>query len=182
MESTPASRISLTVFKPDAPMKLDFDCVGVSVEVERTTAYLSLGSSLGDRRGYIDMAIDMLSKSEHIIVKKVSGCVETNPYGGVAQNKFLNCAVEIETLLTPHRLLQAIHEVEKECGRVRSKHWEDRTLDIDIVFFGKKVIETDDLTVPHPDYANRLFVLIPLKEIAPDFICPKNHKAIKELI
>lgn len=181
MESVPASKISLTVYKPEAPMKLDFDSVGVSVEVERTTAYLSLGSSLGDKRGYISRAIDLLGKEKHIKVNRVSDCIETAPYGGVAKNEFLNCAVEIETLLPPHELLNVLHKIENECGRTRTQHWEDRTLDMDIIFFGKKVITEDDLIVPHPDYANRDFVLTPMKQIAPDFVCPLKRKAIKDM-
>ncbi len=182
MNELPANKISLTVYKPHAPMKLDFDTVGVNVEVERTTAYLSLGSSLGDRRGYIDKAIRLLGSKPYIKVKKASDYMETKPYGGVAQNTFINCAVEIETLYSPRRLLNVIHEIEAECGRVRNKHWEDRTLDIDIVFFGKKVVYEDDLIIPHPDYKNREFVLAPLKQIAPNFICPVSHKAIKDIM
>ncbi len=181
MENTAAKAIDLTVYKPEAPMKLDFDSVGVSVRLERTTAYLSLGSSMGDRMGYIDLAVKTLDEVRGIKVTKVSNCIETEPYGGVAQNKFINCAVEIETLLSPKHLLDAIHDVEFRCGRVRSKHWEDRTLDIDIVFFGKQVIESDDLIVPHPDYQNRRFVLEPLKQIAPDFICPLSHKRLRDM-
>lgn len=181
MNDLPASKISLTVYKPHAPMKLDFDTVGVNVEVERTCAYLSLGSSIGDRHGYLDKAIKLLDSKPNIKVKKVSDYVETQPYGGVAKNTFINCAVEIETLYSPRRLLDVIHDIESECGRVRNNHWEDRTLDIDIVFFGKKVIFEDDLIIPHPDYQNRGFVLNPLRQIAPNFICPVSHKAIKDI-
>lgn len=181
MESSAAKSIDLTVYKPEAPMKLDFDTVGVSVRVERTTAYLSLGSSLGDRRAYLDLAVKKLDEAPHIRVKRISDYMETEPMGGVAQNKFLNCAVEIETFLSAHKLLDTIHRIEAECGRVRTRHWEDRTLDIDIIFFGKQVIESDDLVVPHPLYAQRKFVTEPLKQIAPDFICPLTHKQIKDL-
>lgn len=181
MNDTPASRITLTVYKPEAPMKLKFDTVGVTVDVIRERVYLSLGSSMGDRRKYLDDAIEKLNTSCGITVKKVSEYIETEPYGGVAQNKFLNCAVEIETLLSPHELLNTIHRIEHECGRIREKHWEDRTLDIDIVFFGKRIISEDDLIIPHPEYHKRSFVLTPLKEIAPDFICPLLNKTIKNI-
>lgn len=181
MESVPASKISLTVYKPEAPMKQKFDTVGVTVEVERNTAYLSLGSSLGDKRKYLETAIEKLNTHPHIRVKKVSSFIPTEPYGGVAENVFLNCAVEIETLLSPRELLEAVHKIESECGRVRCRRWEDRTLDIDIIFFGKKVISEDDLIVPHPEYHKRGFVLNPLKEIAPDFVCPLLKKAIKDI-
>ena len=181
MEQTPASKIVLTVYKPQAPMKLKFKTVGVTVEVCREMAYLSLGSSVGDRQKYLDTAVEKLSACRGISVKRVSDYIQTEPYGGVAKNKFLNCAVEIETLLTPRQLLKTINAIENECGRVRKERWGDRTLDIDIVFFGKHIISDDDLIIPHPEYHNRDFVLTPLKQIAPDFICPKILKPLKEI-
>lgn len=181
MEATPASKIVFTVYKPEAPMKLKFKTVGVTVEVCREMAYLSIGSSMGDRKQYLDSAVEKLNACRGISVKKVSDYIQTEPYGGVAENKFLNCAVEIQTLLSPHQLLDTIHAIEKECGRVRDKRWGDRTLDIDIVFFGKRIIAEDDLVIPHPEYHNRDFVLTPLKQIAPDFICPKLLKPVKEI-
>lgn len=182
MEHMPADKISLTVYKPNAPMKHKFDTVGVSVEVERTTAYLSLGSSLGEKKDYLDKAIEKLNAYPYISVKKVSDYIQTMPYGGVAKNTFVNCAVEIQTLYTPKQLLSVIHKIEAECDRVRSRRWDDRTLDIDIIFFGKQVIVQDDLIVPHADYFRRDFVLTPLKQIAPDFVCPVLKKPIKEIL
>lgn len=181
METTSAKRIVLTVYKPEAPMKLKFQTVGVTVDVSRERVLLSLGSSMGDRKQYLDAAIEKLNTCRGITVKKVSDYICTEPYGGVAENEFLNCAVEIETLLSPRQLLNAIHAIEKECGRVRDKRWGDRTLDIDIVFFGKRIVCEDDLVIPHPEYRKRDFVLIPLKQIAPDFICPQLQKPIKEI-
>lgn len=181
MAATTASRIVLTVYKPQAPMKQKFDTVGVTVDVLREKAYLSLGSSMGERSQYLNSAIEKLNTCSGIFVKKVSDYVETEPYGGVAENKFINCAVEIETLLSPRQLLNEIHRIEYECGRVRNKHWGDRTLDIDIIFFGKQIIAEDDLVIPHPEYHKRDFVLIPMKQIAQNFICPKFLKPIKEL-
>lgn len=181
MEATPANRIVLTVYKPQAPMKQKFDTVGVTVDVSREKVYLSLGSSMGERRKYLDAAIEKLNTCRQITVKKVSDYIETEPYGGVAENKFLNCAVEIETLFSPRLLLNEIHRIEAECGRVRNKRWGDRTLDIDIIFFGKHIITEDELVIPHAEYHKRDFVLAPLKQIAPDFICPKLLKPVKSI-
>ena len=139
------SAISLTVWKPDAPMNRKFDKVGVTVTAERERAYLSLGSSMGDRKKYLDTAIEKLNSTRGIKVEKVSDYISTKPYGGVAE----------------------IHRIEAECQRVREKRWGDRTLDIDIIFFGDKRINDGVLTVPHPDYLNRDFVKIPLKQLAP---------------
>lgn len=157
--------VSLTVRKPEAPMKRKFDSVGVTVSAVRETAYLSLGSSTGDRKNYLDTAVRELAATRGIRVTGVSDYIATNPYGGVAKNEFLNCAVKISTVLSPHALLREIHRIEDMCGRVRELRWDDRTLDIDIVFFGDKTVEDDVLTIPHPDYMNRDFVKIPLQQL-----------------
>ena len=173
MDAAAAQKIVLTVYKPEAPMKLKFTTVGVTVEVVRERAYLSLGSSIGDRAKYLNTALEKLNESRGVTVKKVSDFIETEPYGGVAQNKFLNCAAEVETLLSPRELLSVIHKIENECGRVRDKRWGDRTLDIDIIFFGERQICDDDLVIPHPEYHKRDFVLIPMQQIAPHIV--KNN-------
>jgi 2-amino-4-hydroxy-6-hydroxymethyldihydropteridine diphosphokinase len=126
-------------------------------------------------------AIKKLGEVRGVSVKKISSFLKTKPYGGVAKNDFLNCAVEVECMLPPKKLLDEIHLIEKEGGRERNKRWDDRTLDIDIVFFGNRIIREDGLSVPHPDYINRDFVLLPIKEIAPDFVCPDNGKRIADL-
>jgi len=176
-----ADKVSLTVWKPRAPVKLKFSNLGATVEVERVTSYLSLGSSQGDREAYIKKALNLLDKTEGITVKNVSSFIDTEPYGGVAENRFLNCAAEIETYLPPLALLSEIHRIEAECGRVRTKRWADRTLDIDIIFYGGRVLNLPELTVPHPEYAKRGFVLVPLKEIAPAFVCPLTRKRISDM-
>lgn len=165
-----AKAVTLTVYKPEAPIKQKFESVAVTVECERECAYLSLGSSLGDKKVLLDSAVEKLNSTRGITVEKVSEYIKTQPYGGVAKNEFLNCAVRVSTFLTPHRLLDEIHRIEGECGRVRGKRWDDRTLDIDIIFFGNKAISDEALTVPHADWINRDFVKIPLKQIAPHLL------------
>lgn len=180
-EKYSVKRVKLTVWKPDAPVKHKFANVGVTVEISANTVYLSLGSSLGDRKEYLDEALKKLDETRGVKVKKVSSYINTEPVGGVAENEFLNCAAEIETYLSPRNLLDEIHRIEAECGRVRKKHWEDRTLDIDIIFFGREIIAEDDLVIPHPEYASRAFVKEPLKEIAPEFVCPLTGIKIKNM-
>lgn len=165
-----ADKVALTVYKPEAPMKRKFESVGVTVSCEREKVFLSLGSSMGDRQKYIDAAVEKLNSTRGVAVLKVSDFIKTKPYGGVAKNEFLNCAACISTFLTPHQLLDEIHRIEEECGRVRDRRWDDRTLDIDIIFFGDKVINDENLTIPHPDLMNRDFVKIPLLNIAPHLI------------
>ncbi len=176
-----AKSVTVTVHKPQAPIPLPFDDVSVTATVERNQAVLSLGSSEGDKAAKLKFAVDRLAATEGIEVEKVSSFIETAPYGGVAENKFLNCALLINCLLTPKELLEVIHSIEAEAGRVRTVRWGDRTLDIDIVFFGNKIIEEEGLCVPHPDYLNRDFVIMPLKEIVPDYVCPLTHKRVSDL-
>lgn len=173
--------VEVTVHKPHAPIPHPFEDVSVTARVERNQAVLSLGSSQGDRLAALNFAIDKLSGTDGIEVLKVSSFIESQPYGGVAQNMFLNGAVLISTLLTPQTLLDRIHVIEAEGGRVRGTRWADRTLDIDIIFFGNKLIEENGLCIPHPDYINRDFVLNPLKQIVPDYVCPFTHKRISDL-
>ncbi|MDE6598256.1 MAG: 2-amino-4-hydroxy-6-hydroxymethyldihydropteridine diphosphokinase [Clostridia bacterium] len=163
-------KITLTVNKPDAPVKQKFDTVAVTVTVEREKAYLSIGSNLGDKKQYLDTAIKMLNETRGVKVEKISDYISSEPYGGVAKNEFLNCAAVVSTLLTPHALLDEIHRIEAECGRARKERWGDRTLDIDIIFFGEKKIRDERLIIPHPDYKNRDFVKKPLKQIAPHML------------
>lgn len=168
------SCVTLTVNKPEAPVKLKFSTVAVTVSVQRETAYLSLGSSMGDKKLNLDTAVKMLNETRGVKVEKVSDYIMTAPYGGVAKNGFLNCAVSVSTFLTPFALLDEIHRIERECGRVRLKRWDDRTLDIDIILFGDKKINGENLTIPHPDYKNRDFVLKPLKQIAPHLFAEQD--------
>lgn len=182
MDKFPAVRaITLTVCKPQAPMNRKFETVGVRAEYMRERAYLALGSSLGDKKAYLDTAVKKLAETRGIEVKKRSTYIETEPYGGKATHRFLNAAVEIETYLSPRALLAETQRIENECGRVRTVRWGDRTLDIDIIFYGNRIIHEKDLVIPHPEYASRDFVLSPLKAIAGDYTCPVLNKRIKDI-
>lgn len=171
----------VTVHKPEAPVGLPFGDISVSARVERNVVILSLGSSEGDRKGTLDGAIEALNALNGINVLKVSQYIETEPYGGAAKNAFLNCALTAECLLSPRGLLENIRKIESGFGRVRKERWGDRTLDIDIVFFGNKIIAEEGLSVPHPDYQNRPFVINPVKEIASGFVCPLTRKRMSDL-
>lgn len=173
--------VEVTVHKPEAPVGLPFDDISVTARVERNTVILSLGSSDGDKKATLDGAVKALGALDGVTVLKISDYIETAPYGGAAKNTFLNCAVKAECLLSPRELLNKIHLIESNFGRVRKERWDDRTLDIDIVFFDNKIIAKEGLCVPHPDYKNRTFVLTPLKQIVPDFVCPLFHKRIADM-
>lgn len=144
-------------------------------------AYLSIGSNLGDRINYLKKALVKL-KQNNIQIIKSSNIIETEPYGYKEQGKFLNMAVEIDSDLEPFELMKLISKIESELGRIRTKRWGPRVIDIDIIFYDSLIINEPDLKIPHPDMQNRFFVLKPLQEIAPDFVHPVLKKTITELL
>ena len=168
--------VTVKVSKPDAPIDADFEDVSVELTRSRHRVYLGLGSNLGDREKYLDTAIDELSKDSAITVGKVSTFIETEPYGPVDQPDFMNGVIEIETYLEPDELLELIHDIEAEAGRERIIHWGPRTLDIDILLFDDIIMNTETLTIPHPEMHKREFVLKPLVEIAPNVYHPAYMK------
>lgn len=141
------------------------------------SVYLSLGSNIGDRKNFLDRA---LAKTGG--VKIVSPLYETAPVGNETQYDFLNCAALIETEDEPEPLHQRLLSIEKQLGRERRTVWGPRTIDIDIIFFDDRIINSESLIIPHPRYAERNFVLAPLADIAPDFQCPVHKKTIRELL
>lgn len=177
----PIQNISVTVHKPQAPVDIPFEDISVCASIERVKTVLSLGSNLGDRKEMLDGAVSALAKVRGIKILKVSDYIATKPYGGVADGEFLNCACLAECLLPPRGLLEAVHGIENDFGRVRGERWGDRTLDIDIIFFGDKIITEEGLSIPHPDYFNRDFVLVPLKQIVPGFVCPVSRLRVSDM-
>ncbi|MCM1306022.1 MAG: 2-amino-4-hydroxy-6-hydroxymethyldihydropteridine diphosphokinase [Bacteroides sp.] len=177
-----ARRVELTVKKPDAPMSGKFEYAGVRVAREWHKVYLALGSSEGDKSGYLDFAIAALEADDNFKDIRESSRIASEPYGGVAKGEFLNSAVECDTLYSPRKLLSVLHAIEKNGGRVRGERWGDRTLDIDIIFYDDCVISLPDLCVPHPDMQNRYFVLAPLCELNPNIVHPLLNRRIGELL
>lgn len=146
-----------------------------------TKAYLLLGSNEGDRLGLMQEGIEQISKTGGKIVGQ-SRMYETAAWGLEEQPDFLNMAIIIDTPLQPIELLKAIHDIEQNLGRQRTLKWGQRTLDIDILFFGQHIINIPELAIPHPSVQLRRFALVPLNEIAPDFIHPVLNKTISRLL
>ena len=141
------------------------------------TAYLGLGSNIGDRISNIKDAINRLDKSDGICMKKASSLYETEPVGYVDQPDFINCVVEIETELDPYQLLDVVQNIEKKMGRTRNLRWGPRIIDIDILLFDDIKVKTDVLEIPHPRMMERSFVMVPLSEIASEIVLRKTGAA-----
>jgi 2-amino-4-hydroxy-6-hydroxymethyldihydropteridine diphosphokinase len=144
------------------------------------TAYIGLGSNLGDREKMLRGALDALREHEGIEVTSVSRFHETEPVGP-PQGKYLNAVAEIRTTLDPRELLGALQGIEDRFGRERAVRWGPRTLDLDLLLYGDEIINEPDLQVPHPHMHERLFVLEPLCEIAPHVIHPALGRRAGEL-
>ena len=175
------SAVRLEVVKPWAPIGLPVNSVSVAVTRRRTDAYISIGSNMGRRRKYLENSIESLKRSPYVEVLKVSDFIETKPYGKTDQEDFLNGVVQISTILSAHELLELLHDIEQAAGRERTEHWGPRTLDMDIVFFGSEIICDEDLTIPHADMQNRLFVLEPLSQLSPHLRHPVTGVTITEM-
>jgi len=144
-------------------------------------AYIGLGSNLGDRQQYLTKAIGMLENADGIIVNVISKTYETKPVGYVDQPDFLNCVAEVITSLSPYELLDICMNIENDLERKRIIKWGPRTVDLDILFYGDLVMTEEELTIPHPLLHERGFVLLPMCDIAPEFMHPKLNLSIKEL-
>ena len=176
------SAVRLEIVKPFAPVRLPFEEISVRVYRSRHKAYIAIGSNMGDREGYLAGAVEAMKAHPLMELKKVSRWILTEPYGGVEQDDFLNGAAEIETLMSPRQLLEALHEMENAAGRERNVRWGPRTLDLDILFYDKVLLESEKLVIPHPDLENRRFVLEPMAEIAPAFRHPVTGKSMAALL
>ena|SRR5688572_22668965 len=147
------------------------------------TAYVALGSNLGDRAANIDAAVAALGATAGVRVARRSSLLENPAVGGPdGSPPFLNGVVEIETTLTPHALLTRLLEIERDLGRERRARWEPRVIDLDLIFFGDQVIDAADLHVPHPLVHERHFVLEPLAEIAPEVVHPLWMLTVREML
>ncbi len=174
--------VDLEIQKPWAPIGLPLETVSVSIHRGWHTAYLALGSNMGDKQAFLDFAVERLAELPTCEVLQVSDYITTAPYGGVEQDDFLNGALELRTLLTPEELLETIHEIEAEAHRERTVRWGPRTLDIDILLYDDLVLDTKDLHIPHIELHKRDFVLTPMAQLAPYLRHPLLHKTMQELL
>ena len=149
--------------------------------VHGVRAYVGLGSNLGDRERVIEHAVELLGADPGVDIVSTSSLRETEPWGPVAQPRFLNGAVAVETTLEPRALLGVLLDVERRLGRVREERWGPRTIDLDLLLYGDAVLDEPGVTVPHPRLHERTFVLKPLHELDPTLVVP-GRGTVEELL
>lgn len=147
-----------------------------------TTAYIGMGSNLGDREENLSKTLELLRRIEGTEVETFSSSFESEPMYLSEQPDYLNMAAMLSTNLSPLNLLEALLSIENKMGRVRGIKFGPRVIDLDILFFGEQIVNSEALTIPHPLLYERLFVLKPLSEIAGELICPVKQKTVAELL
>lgn len=142
--------------------------------------FLGIGTNLGDRERNLQAALAILSQK--MVILKESSIYQTAPWGYLDQPAFLNQVIEAQTDLSPLNLLGFLKDTEKVLGRQANFRYGPRLIDLDILFYGNRIIQTPRLQIPHPRIAQRAFVLVPLAEIAPDFVHPQNRQTVTQLL
>jgi len=164
------SELKLEIKKPWAPVGIPLKDVSVEIRRKWNEVYISLGSNMGNKRENLEKAIKEVAKIKDTFIIKESKIIETEPFGYKEQDDFLNSCIGVKTLLAPREILKELLAIEIRMGRERKIKWGPRIIDLDIIFYGKEVIEEEDLIVPHPYMEYREFVLKPLEEIIPNFV------------
>lgn len=145
--------------------------------------YLSLGSNLGDRVGYLQQATSLLKATPNLSVVATSSFYESEPWQMNSDNWFVNAILQVSTSLSPEHLLDECQRIELQLGRTRnnSKGYSDRTIDIDILFYDNLILNNERLTIPHRFFHKRAFLMVPMLEIAQDFVHPLFKKSVMDL-
>ena len=145
------------------------------------TAYIGIGSNMGERRRNCLEAVDRIGMRPDFRILRLSGLYETEPVGVEGQDWYVNCIASLSTGLSARDLMKGLLLIEAEMGRVRRGRWEPRVIDLDLLLFGMDIIDNDDLKVPHPLMHKRRFVMAPMNDLAPDLIHPVIGRTMAEL-
>jgi len=149
---------------------------------EPVTAYIGIGSNMGERESYCEEAVRLVSRFPDTSIDVISSLYETAPVERTDQDWFINCVAAVRTTLSPRDLLRACQEVEQFLGRKRSVRFGPRTIDMDILYYADRIIQEPGLTIPHPRAHERRFVLEPLAEIAPELEHPVVRKTVLQIL
>ena len=146
-------------------------------------AYLCLGSNIGDKLGYLQQAVKLLTATNFVTIVRSSALYETEPWGNKDLDWFVNAVIEVKTKLSPRELLELCKNTEVQMGREKSSssNYENRKIDIDILFYGDLIVDEPDLKIPHEHLHKRAFAIVPLLELIPDYEHPKLNKTLLEL-
>ena len=168
--------------KPWAPIGRHLDYAAVEIERAWHTAYISIGSNVGDKKKNIEESIERINNIKEIRVSKISKLIQTAPWGLQEQAEFVNGAIEIETTLSPKELIRTLLKIELEMKRERILRWGPRIIDLDVIFYDDLISSDEEIILPHPRMEERSFVLEPLNEIAPYMLHPIRNKRVFELL
>lgn len=149
--------------------------------IERNV-FIALGSNLGEKKANIHKAVELISELDDVEVTGRSCVYRTKPEGGPDQDEYLNMALRIETPISPGDLLSRLKGLEKSMGRVDRPRNHPRIIDMDLIFYGEAVENSDSISIPHPRAHERIFVLEPLSDISPEFVHPVMKKSVEELL
>jgi 2-amino-4-hydroxy-6-hydroxymethyldihydropteridine diphosphokinase len=144
--------------------------------------FVGLGSNLGERLSYLRLGLSSIAKLERTSVVNCSSVYETQPVGVKEQPQFLNMVVELDSKLVPLDIFHNMKDIENKIGRVHNERWGPREIDLDLLYYDREIFNDGKLCIPHPQIVNRRFVLVPLKEIAPEFLDPVQKVSIGELL
>ncbi|MGB5824128.1 MAG: 2-amino-4-hydroxy-6-hydroxymethyldihydropteridine diphosphokinase [Proteocatella sp.] len=175
-------KVTLTLKKPWAPILLPINYPAVRIVRARHSAYIAVGSNLGDKRNHIEMALEKIDKSLHTSILLRSTLIETDPVGYEDQDTFLNGVFKISTTLTPKQLINYLITIESELKRERSVRWGPRTIDLDVIYYDDLITDDAEIVLPHPRMHERIFVLEPLAEIAPYAVHPLYKMRTVEML
>lgn len=174
--------VKVLLKKPWAPISRHLEYAAIEIYRQWNRAFISIGSNIGDKEENLDKAIELLTSSCDTKLLSKSRYLKTEPWGYEEQEEFLNCAIEINTILSSRELLEKMQGIEKEMKRERIVKWGPRIIDLDIIFFNDEVNNEEDLVIPHPRMEDREFVLEPLNEIAPNMLHPLLGKRVWRLL
>lgn len=174
--------VKVLLKKPWAPIGRHLDYAAIEIYRQWSSAFISIGSNIGDKEANLNKAIELLTKDSDTKLVKTSSYIKTEPWGYENQEEFLNCAVEVQTILSSRELLEKNQRIEQEMKRERKIKWGPRIIDLDIIFFNDEINNEEDLIIPHPRMEERKFVLDPLNEIAPNMMHPVINKRVWKLL